>query len=243
MSEVLAVLEQHHEVEVLVGATALAILLGIRPTPFMVPPGDDQSRADAVINEIDSDVAAAVLSARPAAPVCWHVMPRVATPLVVIPRACVEVPTHIKTVLLPLDATPETAAGVAGMAHRVLQGGARLVPMHFLDADTAPGGGGRAASHAPWPDELLLENLPPGTELDLRRASTPEEVVATARRDGADLLMMGWRQDLDPRRARTVRHALTDGSVPVLLVPTGPGPSGRPRGPSALDPADDDGAR
>jgi len=43
------------------------------------------------------------------------------------------------------------------------------------------------------------------------------------------MIALGWSQQLDPGRARTVRRALLDAVVPVMLVPTAP--EGRDVGP------------
>jgi len=239
MSDVVAVLEHDGDDKVVVSAEALATLLGAGTRLFRVPEGEGQARADAVVTALGGDVEAAVLSAQVPKPVCWQVMQRVSTPLLVVPQHSAHVSTSISEVLLPLDGTQETAAGVALMTKRVVDAGARVLAMHVFDATTVPAFWDQAAhSHEHWTEEFLLRNLPSAVDLDLChlcRGRTPEEVVAEAQRAGVDLIMIGWAQNLGEGRAQTVRHALTDGSVPVLLVPTRPGLSQSTEGPFALD--------
>ena len=51
----------------------------------------------------------------------------------------------------------------------------------------------------------------------MSRGDTGAAEVATAA--GADLIALGWSQDLTPDRAAVVREVLTRSEVPVLLLP------------------------
>ena len=50
-----------------------------------------------------------------------------------------------------------------------------------------------------------------------------ERVPDVAEAEGADVIALGWSQRLDPGRARTVRRAVLDAVVPVMLVPMASG--------------------
>jgi hypothetical protein len=236
VDDVLAVLEDPHDDDVRATARALADLVSAGTRSFDVPEGAPADRVAAVVAALGRDVVAAVLSDRRSSPLCWTVVQRTGTPVLVLPRAGTGAPAGITRVLLPLDGSPGTAAGVAPWARWVLAGGARLLPVHVFDPDTVPAFWDQAAhSGEHWTEEFLRRNLPAAADLDLCRGATPEQVVATARRERADLVLIGWGGDLAEGRAATVRHLLTRGTAPVLLVPTGAGPSRPSRGPSALD--------
>ncbi len=47
-----------------------------------------------------------------------------------------------------------------------------------------------------------------------------DRIVAVACDVEADLIALGWNQNLAPGRAQVVREALTHSTIPVLLVPT-----------------------
>jgi nucleotide-binding universal stress UspA family protein len=66
-----------------------------------------------------------------------------------------------------------------------------------------------------------MRNLPEGVELELLRGVPAEEIVAAAEAHHADLVVLGWSQRLSAGRAPTVRRALVEGSVPVMLLGTG----------------------
>jgi nucleotide-binding universal stress UspA family protein len=209
--------------QVLAAAEAIAHLLTIDTEPFAVPRGPASDRADVVLRGLAADdVAAAAMSARGPEPLCWDVITHIATPVVVVPRSSTRMMPKISRVLLPLDGTAATAASVSGLTQRALDAGAHVVATHVFDASTVPAFWDQAAySGQEWTREFLRRNLPDGVELDLRSGRPAEEVLAEAERDDVDLIIIGWGQDLGAGRAATVRHALTHGRTPVLLVRSG----------------------
>lgn len=73
-----------------------------------------------------------------------------------------------------------------------------------------------------WVEEFLVRFCPvPPQEVEVElRVGVPEEEVATvARETGADLIALGWRQQLASGRAAVVRAMLSSSEVPVLLIP------------------------
>jgi len=230
VTHVTAVLERDDEPrpvsvdrQVIAAAEALAHLLGVDTARLRVPPGPSSERAAAVLTALAAeDVTGSAMSARGPEPLCWDVITHIATPVVVVPRNSKRMMRGISRVLLPMDGTQATAAGVADLAQRALDAGATVVGVHVFDTGTVPAFWDQAAySHKEWTREFLRRNLPDAVELDLRSGRPAEEVLAEAEHDGVDLIVVGWGQDLTPGRAATVRQALTHGRVPVLLVPTG----------------------
>ena len=57
-------------------------------------------------------------------------------------------------------------------------------------------------------------------EIIERVGSAADRVAAVARDTGADLITLGWSQDLSPGHAEVVRDTLAHSDVPVLLIPT-----------------------
>jgi nucleotide-binding universal stress UspA family protein len=216
--------------QVLAAADAIAHLLTIDTETLPVRPGPAVDRADVVLQALAADdVAAAAMSARGPEPLCWDVIGQIAAPVVVVPRSSKQMMPKVSRVLLPMDGTAATAASVSGLAQRALDSGAHVVATHVFDPSTVPAFWDQAAySGQEWTREFLRRNLPAGVELDLRSGRPAEEVVAEAERDDVDLIIIGWGQDLGAGRAATVRHALTQGRVPVLLVRCGEEALSRP---------------
>lgn len=228
MSHVTAVLEGHEGAErnslVRTSASALASRLGIEVEVSEIREGDRPHRIAAVTDALERpDVAAGALSVDAPDGICWEVLAQVSPPLVVVPRLAGSAPSSLARVLVPLDGREETAECVCGIADQLVAGGVELIAMHVFVADTVPRFWDQAAHAATqWSTEFLRRNLPAAADLGLRRGDPTEEVLAEASASHADLLLLGWSQDLGAGRARLVREVLTRGTVPVLLVPTAP---------------------
>lgn len=236
MRQVIAVLENEDDAQVIAAASAVADLLGADVVTLRLAPGDRDDRRSRVQQVLcRSEVVAAALSAQGPDPLCWSILTEVTVPVIVVPSATTRSMRRISRVLLPLDGSPEAAAGVRDLAQLSISAGAEVVAVHVFGNDTVPPFWDQAA-HTPgsWAKEFVERNLPPGIQLDLRRGHPAEEVLAEAADADADLVILSWSQHLGPGRARTVRHAITAGSVPVLLVAAQGGPSQDHSGPSAL---------
>src|SRR5436309_6878213 len=73
-----------------------------------------------------------------------------------------------------------------------------------------------------WNEEFLRRYCPwgIGSVRVERRVGRCEEVVPlVAEQKAADIIVLGWAQELAPGRAGVVRAALARSSVPVMLVP------------------------
>ena len=75
-----------------------------------------------------------------------------------------------------------------------------------------------------WAEEFLARYCAqPEVRLELRTGVAGEHVLDVAEAERADMIALGWSQQLDPGRAHTVRRAVLDAVVPVMLVPIAPG--------------------
>jgi len=155
-------------------------------------------------------------------PIWRRVAQRSARPVVLVPAAARGRRPEIRRVLLPLDGTAESAAAVAGTVEQLASAGVDLVVLHVFDAETVPRFWDQAA-HAgrAWAEEFLARYCAqPGVRLEIRTGVAGEHILDVAAAERADMIALGWSQQLDPGRARTVRRAVLDAAVPVMLVPT-----------------------
>ena len=110
-------------------------------------------------------------------------------------------------------------------AEQFARAGVDLVALHVFDAETVPRFWDQAAhARRAWAEEFLARYCAqPGARLELRTGVAGERVLDVAEAEGADMIALGWSQQLDPGRARTVRRAVLDAVVPVMLVPMASG--------------------
>jgi nucleotide-binding universal stress UspA family protein len=163
---------------------------------------------------------------RPAGDVALALIEATSTPTVLVPpdtSAGIGTPLH--TVLLPLDGAPETEAAVAPTVRLLAEAALEVVVVHVLADQQVPAFLDQAHHDLEaWGHEFLarhaVTDTPPRIVL---RAGTPgRNLLEVARAEDADLIVVGWSQDLSPGRADVVRLLLADAHVPVLLVPIEP---------------------
>jgi hypothetical protein len=179
--------------------------------------------AGEVLRELHSPgTVLAVLSAEDRMEPVWRrVAQRSAKPVVLVPAAAAREQRKIRRVLLPLDGTAESAAAIAGTVEQLAQAGVELVVLHVFDAETVPRFWDQAAhARKAWGQEFLARYCAqPGTRLEIRTGAAREHVLDVAAAVAADMIALGWSQQLDPGRARTVQRIVHEAVVPVLLVP------------------------
>jgi nucleotide-binding universal stress UspA family protein len=147
----------------------------------------------------------------------WAVKPLVAVPPV--PRD--PPPVGLHRVLVPLDGTPTAAQAVQQATRRFAGSGVEIVALHVFDATTVPRFWDRPQyDHDAWGEEFLARWCPtPGARLELRAGRPGGHVLDVAAAAGADMIALGWSQDLAPDRAAVVREVLTRTDIPVMLLP------------------------
>jgi len=154
-------------------------------------------------------------------PIWRRVVQRSARPVILVPAAAEGGRPEIRRVLLPLDGTAQSAAAVAETVELFARAGVDLVVLHVFDADTVPRFWDQAAhARRAWAEEFLARYCAqPGARLELRSGVAGEHVLDVAEAERADMIALGWSQQLAPGRARTVRRTVLDAVVPVMLVP------------------------
>jgi nucleotide-binding universal stress UspA family protein len=175
----------------------------------------------------DPDVAAVAVGAgqrgrqRPVGHVARAVLERASTPVLVVPRRQRrQLSTPPRHVLVPLDGAAATTAPVLPIVDRLAAGGSAVTVAHVFDAAHAPAFVDHPAHQLEaWGREFLARYARTDSELVLRRGVPWREVLACAQQVDAELIVLGWSQQLTPGRASVVREALERAGVPVLLVP------------------------
>ncbi len=128
---------------------------------------------------------------------------------------------HLHCALVPLDGRPESAETVEPVLRLLSEAGVDLVVVHVFDQATVPSIWAEPQYAAPaWEREFLHRNLP-CLHPRLRRCQGPagSQLVQTAIDEAADLVVVGWSQDLSAGHARTMQGLLASGGRPVLLLP------------------------
>lgn len=246
-ARIVAVLEGGSDERLLAAAAALGRLLGAETIGLRLDedacPGAGAAgagRSEQVLDALAGDgVVGGALSSGGDRPLFWEVITRTQVPVLVVPPGASRTLRPIRRVVLPLDGSSWTASVVEELAQAAVAAGVDVVPVHVFAPATTPAFWDQAAySHRTWTAEFLRRHRLGDAPLDLRRGTPAAEVLQTVERSGADLVLLGWSQDLRPGHAPVVRRLL-EGSVPVLLVGSGPGTfDERQRGPSSLAPGE-----
>jgi Universal stress protein family len=181
-------------------------------------------RASAVLEELDQTDAVLGVLARDTAALgrSWWVAGRSAKPIVVVPPTLVvSPPPVISRVLVPLDGTLESATAVRATMELFADAGVELIILHVFDEATAPRFWDQAAhARRGWEEEFRARfRAPANARIELRSGIPGDHVVKVATDERIDLITLGWSQRLDAGRARTVRKAVGEAGIPVMLIP------------------------
>ncbi|GAA3517930.1 universal stress protein [Nocardioides daeguensis] len=219
MNDVVTIVEapQSRQVAMDVGAAG-ARLLGCRSRTVTVGVrGSDAVVEVARATLADPHVDALVLAGTPEGAPSWRIITEATKPVFVVPTGSRSPSGGFRRVLLPLDGGPAATAAAAAVVRRMAPDTV-ILATHVFSEGTVPAFWDQAA-HAgvAWGKEFVARNLPAAADLRLCRGDPAAEVVAQADECGADLLVLGWAQQLTGSRAKVVRRALA-GRVPVLLV-------------------------
>lgn len=178
----------------------------------------------------DPDVVAIVLGARgerdgpePVGRTALEVITRVNKPIVVVPPGCAP-RASIARVLTPLEGSDESSQAIADTIALANRRDIEIVVLHVHAPEAIPPFQDQPHHEVPaWEREFAARfvAVPRARVQMIQRVGTvANRIVATARDVDADLIVLGWNQDLTPGRAQVVREALAQSTFPVLLVPT-----------------------
>ena len=198
--------------------------------PLQVVSGPTVERLVAAARPVD--VAAVVIGARrtpggrrPAGRTALEVITSLRKPLVVVPPHFAG-PVRLGRLLIPLDGTATTALALQStmeLAHGCELG---VVLLHVYEESSLPPFNDQPQHETrTWAEEFIARYCPSPYEvrhLELRVGIPRDHVVRVAAEAGADLIALGWSQDLSPGRAEVVRTTLAESPVPVLLLPVSP---------------------
>ncbi len=141
-------------------------------------------------------------------------------------------PGLISRVLVPLDGTPESAETMAETVALFAASGTDIVVLHVFDETTVPKFWDQSAhARKSWDKEFLARYCnQPNARLELRTGRPGASILDVAATEHADLIALGWGQNLSAGRARTVRTTLSRASTPILLLPVAAAAAGSPSG-------------
>jgi nucleotide-binding universal stress UspA family protein len=176
----------------------------------------------------EPDVAALVMGirrtpggARPVGSVAKEVITSVPRPVVLVPPGC-PVPYKIDCVLVPLAGDPASTAWLGTTIQLIQARDIEVIVLHVDAEDSLPAFTDQPQHETDtWAREFVARYVPfpqNAVRLELRVGEPSEEVLTVARESQADMIALGWAQDLSSQRARVVRSVLKRSSVPVLLL-------------------------
>lgn len=174
------------------------------------------------------DVAMLVIGARqratgptPAGSIALTLLQQASKPVVVVPPNSTTSPSTVARALVPLDGTREAAVAVDATVRDLSAAGLEVIVLHVLDRDSVP-----ACLDQPhhalesWEHEFVARWTDADHRMVLRRGDPQDCVLEVAEAEEADLVVLGWSQDLSTGRAQVIRELLTHSRIPLLLAPT-----------------------
>jgi nucleotide-binding universal stress UspA family protein len=214
------------------GPTAIvAAAAGAAGVPLRLESGSPLDVLEALLAA--PDVGALVIGARgtpagrrPTGDTALRLITSVPKPLVVVPPDVRE-PERIDRILVPLNGSPESAAAVSRTIELARASGIEVIVLHVRAEKDLHAFSDQLHHEGPaWVEEFLARFCPvpaQEVEVELRVGVPEEEVGSVAAEIEADLIALGWSQQLAPGRAAVVRAMLSSSVVPVLLIPLGLG--------------------
>jgi nucleotide-binding universal stress UspA family protein len=144
---------------------------------------------------------------------------RLSKPVLVVPPDTMPRRTFTR-VLFPLDGTRGVSAALRPLIAAYVAVGFEVIALHVFQPDTVPRFLDGADDANVWREEFLAEHCADlGIRLATRPGPTADSLLEVAASEDVDIIALGWRQDLSPRRAAVVRRVLTTAHRPVALIP------------------------
>jgi len=176
-----------------------------------------------------ADVAAVVVGARghrggrrPCGHVANAVLGQASRPVILVaPDVQPARGERFERVLIPLEGSEQSTAGIAAEAEALARGGTKIIVVHVFRADSMP----RFLDHAvhaeqSWGNEFLAQWCArQDVELHLRSGHVPRAILDVAAAEGIDLIALAWSGTMERDHAKVVREILSRSDLPVLLAP------------------------
>jgi nucleotide-binding universal stress UspA family protein len=173
------------------------------------------------------DVAAVVLGARgvragshPAGHVALQLARLVSKPLVIVPPDA-PTPAAVHRLLVPLNGE-RTASTLTEVMRLASKRPLEIVVLHVHNRDSIPlFSDQRQHELEVWTHEFLYRHCPQPERvaLEVRIGVPAEQVLRVAKETHADLIVLGWSQDLGGGHAAVVREVLERSNIPAMLIP------------------------
>ncbi|HYM51775.1 MAG TPA: universal stress protein [Candidatus Limnocylindrales bacterium] len=209
------------------GATTARSLARAAGAPFQLLDGPP---APALIRALrDSRVLLGVLGIRrtttghhPIGHIALDVVQHSTKPVIAVPpETGTRKDRPLRRVLVPLDGTTAAARAVEGTVQQLRECGVQVLALHVLDTERIPRFSDQPQHEMEvWEREFLARYCSqPGTRLHVRRGWASSAILELAAVEQADLITLGWAQDLSAGKAAVVREVLGRSTVPVMLLP------------------------
>jgi nucleotide-binding universal stress UspA family protein len=162
------------------------------------------------------------LTDRPLGATALELITSLLKPVVAVPPDSIPA-GRLRRVLVPLEGTASTSLAPKALIELARDADVEIVLVHVHDAATIPAFTDQPQHQArAWSEEFVARYCPWGVgkvTVALRVGRREEEILAAANETDADLIALGWAQELAAGRAPVVREVLERGHIPVLLVP------------------------
>lgn len=174
------------------------------------------------------DVAAVVLGQSrrpgtgPVGAVALELLTMLPKPVTVVPSDAAHA-GRLGRILVPLEGTRSTSLAPRRTIELAREAGLEIVLLHVVGPASVPSFTDQPQHEtASWAREFLARYSPCPPEdvrLEIRVGEPDENVVGVAREIDADVIALGWAQELAGGRAAVVRAALEQARLPVFLIP------------------------
>ena len=170
---------------------------------------------------------------RPAGHVALELAVSLPKPLVVVPPEAA-VPMVFRRILVPLSGEGTAAAALAETMSLARERELEVVVLHVYDPVSLPLFTDQPQHELEtWSQEFLRRHCPhpEHVRLEMRIGIPGQHVLQVADKVEADMIALGWSQELGGGHAAVVREVLERSALPVLLVPVAarPNATGAPR--------------
>jgi nucleotide-binding universal stress UspA family protein len=132
-------------------------------------------------------------------------------------------PDRLSRAIVPLEGSQSTTLAPLRMIELAGSSGVDIVLVHVFGPKSVPMFTDQPQHETEaWTREFVARYCPfppRSARLQLRRGAIDREICALAREADADVVALGWSQDLAAGRAEVVRAVLETANLPVLLIP------------------------